>query len=116
MLKPPYFLLLPFTLTLAAPAGAVTSAELYRPAAHAFGRFEARIQFAAGDGVISSFFLWKDGSERSSVFWNELDFEKLGATCDLQTNSIFGLPQTNHEGRGYELAGLCEGYHTYAYE
>ncbi len=117
MLKSPHlFLLLPFTLTLATQAGAVTSAELYRPAAHAFGKFEARIQFAAGDGVISSFFLWKDGSELGSVYWNELDFEKLGAACDLQTNSIFGLPQTNHEGRGYALSGLCEGYHTYAYE
>ena len=116
MLKSPHLFLLPFTLTLVTPAGAVTSAELYRPAAHAFGKFEARIQFAAGDGVISSFFLWKDGSELGSVYWNELDFEKLGAACDLQTNSIFGLPQTNHEGRGYALSGLCEGYHTYAYE
>lgn len=116
MLKSPYFLLLPLPLTFATPAGAVTSAELYRPAAHAFGKFEARIQFAAGDGVISSFFLWKDGSEQSTVFWNELDFEKLGAACELQTNTIYGLPQTNHEGRGYALAGLCDRYHTYAYE
>ncbi len=116
MLKSPFFLLLPLTLTLSTPAGAVISAELYRPAAHTFGKFEARIQFAAGDGVVSSFFLWKDGSERSGVYWNELDFEKLGAACELQTNSIFGLPQSNHEGRGYALAGLCEGYHTYAYE
>jgi endo-1,3-1,4-beta-glycanase ExoK len=103
-------------LTLAGSASAVTSAELYSSAAYTYGRFEARIQFAPGDGVISSFFLWKPDSEQSSVYWNELDFEKLGAACDLQTNSIYGLPQSNHEERGYALAGLCEGYHTYAYE
>jgi len=103
-------------LSLAAPAGAVTSAELYRPSGHTFGKFEARVRFAAGEGVISSFFLWKEGSELSTVYWNELDFEKLGADCELQTNSIYGLPQTNHEGHGYALAGLCDGYHTYAYE
>ncbi len=97
-------------------ASAVASAELYRTAPLGYGKFEARVQFAAGDGVISSFFLWKDGSEQSSVYWNELDFEKLGADCRLQTNSIYGLPQTNHEGHGYDLTGLCEGYHTYAYE
>jgi endo-1,3-1,4-beta-glycanase ExoK len=103
-------------LTFALPALAVTSGELYRTAPLGFGKFEARLQFASGDGVVSSFFLWKDGSERSDVYWNELDFEKLGATCDLQSNSIFGLPQTNHEDKGYRLTGLCDGYHTYTYE
>jgi endo-1,3-1,4-beta-glycanase ExoK len=88
----------------------------YRTAAHTYGRFEARIQFAGGDGVISSFFLWKPDSEQSDVYWNELDFEKLGGACELQTNSIYGLPQSNHEEEGYALVGLCEGYHTYAYE
>ncbi len=104
------------TLSLVVPAGAVTSAELYRPSPHTFGKFEARVRFAAGDGVVSSFFLWKDGSELSDVYWNELDFEKLGANCELQTNSIYGLPQSNHEGHDYALLGLCDGYHTYAYE
>jgi hypothetical protein len=103
-------------LAIAQPAGAVASAELYRPAAHTFGKFEARIQFGSGDGVVSSFFLWKDGSELSTAYWNELDFEKLGAACSLQTNSIYGLPETNHEGHDYGIGGLCEGYHTYVYE
>ncbi len=116
MFKHQHFFVLSLILTLAESAGAVTSAELYRSTAQAFGRFEARIRFAAGDGVVSSFFLWKEGSERSDVFWNELDFEKIGAACELQTNSIYGLPQSNHEGSGYVLEGLCEGYHTYTYE
>jgi endo-1,3-1,4-beta-glycanase ExoK len=103
-------------LTFAVNAGAVTGAELYRTAGEGPGKFEARVRFAAGDGIISSFFLWKDGSEKSTVFWNELDFEKMGATCQLQTNSIYGLPQSNHEQLPDGLATLCDEYHTYSYE
>jgi len=116
MIRYPFFLALSLSLTLASSAFAVTSAELYRPAAHTFGKFEARLGFAGGDGVVGSFFLWKEGSELADAYWNELDFEKIGAACELQTNSIFGMPETNHEGRGYGLEGLCSGYHTYAYE
>jgi hypothetical protein len=79
-------------LTVASAASAVSSAELYQNQTYTYGRFEARIQFAAGDGVISSFFLWKPGSEMAGTFWNELDFEKLGADCRLQTNPLYGLP------------------------
>ncbi|HET7544548.1 MAG TPA: family 16 glycosylhydrolase [Polyangiaceae bacterium] len=39
---------------------AVGSAELYSAKSYDYGRFEARLRFAAGDGVVSSFFLWKD--------------------------------------------------------
>lgn len=116
MFKYRHLSLIPFVLLCSGTASAVTSAELYRTEAHTFGKFEARVQFAAGDGVVSSFFLWKDGSELSDVYWNELDFEKLGADCELQTNTIHGLPQENHEGHDYALSGLCDGYHTYAYE
>jgi len=38
----------------------VQSAEFYRTQADFYGRFEARIRFAPGEGVVSSFFLWKD--------------------------------------------------------
>jgi hypothetical protein len=104
------------TLTLTTTASAVTSAELYRTVPEGYGKFEARLQFAGGDGVVGSYFLWKDASEMEDVFWNELDFEKVGAACDLQTNSFYGLPEKVHVGEGYGLTGLCEGYHTYAYE
>ena len=71
--------LVPLALTVASPALAVSSAELYQTKAYVYGRFEARLRQAPGDGVISSFFLWKAGSELSGAYWNELDFEKLGA-------------------------------------
>ncbi len=103
-------------LTVTQNAGAVSSAELYTTTSYTYGKFEARLQFAAGDGVVGSFFLWKDGSEMADIFWNELDIEKVGANCDLKTNSFYGLPERVHSGEGYGLTGLCEGYHTYAYE
>jgi endo-1,3-1,4-beta-glycanase ExoK len=102
---------------LAANASAVTSAELYKTQAYQYGRFEARIQFAAGDGIISSFFLWKDGSEKEDVFWNELDFEKLRANCELETNTIYGNPAEFTHNETYEgTLDLCGTFHTYTYE
>jgi len=97
------------------PALAVSSSELYPSAAYGYGRMEARVKFAAGDGVISSFFLWKDGSEVSGTFWNELDFEKLGADCHLETNALYGAPVAGHTQK-HTLGGLCTGYHVYTYE
>jgi endo-1,3-1,4-beta-glycanase ExoK len=96
-------------------ARAVGSAEFYTSRSYGYGRFEARIRFAAGDGVISSFFMWKTGSEVSGTFWNELDFEKLGANCHVETNAIYGNPSSNHN-RTEQIADPCGGYHTYTYE
>jgi endo-1,3-1,4-beta-glycanase ExoK len=103
-------------LLLAPAAGAVASGELYTTSSYGFGRFEARIQFAFGDGVVSSFFLWKDGSEQDGVFWNELDFEKLRADCELETNALYGDPESSHNQTYEGVADLCGAFHTYAYE
>jgi endo-1,3-1,4-beta-glycanase ExoK len=100
----------------AADAGAVASSELYQNQTYTYGRFEARVRFAAGDGVISSFFLWKPGSEMPGTFWNELDFEKLGADCHLQTNPLYGLPVGDHSQIATLDADLCGEYHTYTFE
>jgi endo-1,3-1,4-beta-glycanase ExoK len=94
---------------------AVSSAEFYSSASYGYGRFEARIRFAAGDGVVSSFFMWKNGSEVSGTFWNELDFEKLGADCHVETNAIFGNPPTNNNQTA-TVSNPCGAYHTYGYE
>ncbi|MEP7050214.1 MAG: family 16 glycosylhydrolase [Pseudomonadota bacterium] len=95
---------------------ATGSAELYTSASYGYGRFEARARFAAGDGVVSSFFLWKVGSEQPGMFWNELDFEKLGADCHLETNAIYGSPSTGHSKQPTIKADFCGAYHTFAYE
>jgi len=101
---------------VAAEAGAVASAELYQNQTYTYGRFEARVRFAAGDGVISSFFLWKPGSEVAGTFWNELDFEKLGADCRLQTNPLYGAPVVDHSEVESVEGDLCGEYHTYTFE
>jgi len=95
---------------------AVGSAEMYTGKSYGYGRFETRVRFAAGDGVVSSFFLWKDGSEKAGTFWNELDFENLGADCHIQTNALFGNPGASH-GKPYTLqSNPCSVFHTYAFE
>lgn len=101
---------------LTSTAHAVSSAELYTTDQYPFGRFEARIQFGSGDGIISSFFMWKDGSEMSGVFWNELDFEKLRANCELETNALYGMPESSHNEVYEGTLDLCGTFHTYAYE
>lgn len=103
-------------LTAAANAGAVTSAEIYTNDAYQYGRYAARIQFAPGSGVVSSFFLWKDGSERDGVYWNELDFEKLEGECRLESNTIYGDPEGIDPERHILEGDLCGSYHVYAYE
>lgn len=105
------------TLTLAPQlALATTSAELYTAMPYGYGRFEARVKYARGDGVISSFFMWKDGSEQAGTFWNELDFEKVGADCHLETNPIFGNPSAVHPQKHAIDAELCSTFHVYGYE
>jgi endo-1,3-1,4-beta-glycanase ExoK len=95
-------------------ASAVQSAELYRTDAYFYGRFEARLQFAPGEGVVSSFFLWKDGSS-STTSWNELDFEKINAACRLQSNIWTGTGTQSAE-IDTPAFDICDGYHTYAFE
>jgi hypothetical protein len=102
--------------TLVTNVFAVTSGEVYTTDAYQYGRFTARIQFAPGSGVVSSFFLWKDGSEQEGVFWNELDFEKLEDQCVVETNTIYGNPEGLHSQRHDIDAELCESYHVYSYE
>jgi endo-1,3-1,4-beta-glycanase ExoK len=95
---------------------AVKSGELYTKASHPFGRFEASIKFPPGDGIVGAFFLWKAGSEVAGTFWNELDFEKVGAACQLESNAFYGNPATVHAQRHTPATLLCGTYHTYAFE
>ena len=97
-------------------AFATKSAELYTSTAYGYGRVETRMRMAGGDGVVSSFFLWKDGSEKAGTFWNELDYEKVGAKCELHTNALYGNPSANHTQTPSLSADLCGGFHVYSYE
>jgi hypothetical protein len=104
-------------LTLAPKlALATASAELYTGTTYGYGRYEARVKFAPGEGVISSFFMWKDGSEKAGTFWNELDFEKVGGDCHLESNPLFGNPSAVHPLRHGSDAMACDTFHVYTYE
>ncbi|HEY6722391.1 MAG TPA: family 16 glycosylhydrolase [Polyangiaceae bacterium] len=103
-------------LASAESALAIGSAELYTAESYYYGRFEARVRYAPGSGVVGSFFLWKDGSEVSGTFWNELDFEKLNADCHLVTNAFFGNPGAVHSQNAVLTQDLCGEFHTYKYE
>jgi len=103
-------------MTFCPVALAVSSAELYTATSYPYGRFEARARLATGDGVVSSFFLWKDGSERAGTFWNELDYEKVAAECRLETNPIYGNPATNHSQRHPLGLDLCGAFHSYVFD
>ena len=103
-------------LTVLAPraASAVQSAELYSTQPAFYGRFEARVRHAPGEGVVSSFFLWRDGSS-STTSWNELDFEKINSDCRLQTN-IWTGKGTQSAVINTPSFNICNDYHTYAFE
>ncbi len=107
-----------FIGTVLAPASAMAmaSAELYSTTDYLYGRFEARIQYAPGDGVVSSFFLWKEGSDAANAYWNELDYEKVGAGCTMQINNIYGNPKVQHQPNPTFSFNLCSGYHDYRFE
>ena len=98
------------------PAMGMASAEFYSTQAHTYGRFEARIQHAPGDGVVSSFFLWKEGSEVAGAYWNEIDFEKVGANCEMHTNAFYGKPAGQHTQINPMPGKTCAEYHDYRIE
>jgi endo-1,3-1,4-beta-glycanase ExoK len=104
------------TVSVSTAARATSSGELYTAESYSYGRFEARVQFAGGDGVVGSFFLWKDGSELEDAFWNELDLETVWADCELFTNALYGNPEAGHSESAGTAGAFCTGFHTYAYE
>jgi beta-glucanase (GH16 family) len=68
-------LCLPFTLA----AKQYKGAEIYTLAAEGpYGKYEMRMRAAKGSGLISAFFLWKDGSEQPGGPWEEVDIEIFG--------------------------------------
>jgi len=56
------------------------------------------------------------GSEMPATFWNELDFEKFGGKCRLQTNPLYGAPLVDHGEIATVAGDLCNGYHPYPFE
>ncbi|WP_441285831.1 family 16 glycosylhydrolase [Sorangium sp. KYC3313] len=94
-------------------------AELYSAQSYLHGRMEMRMRMARGSGILSTFFTYKDGSEMSGAFWEEIDIEVFGKDNARiwQSNIITGTgTRTTSEGKHDAGVSLADGYHTYALE
>lgn len=100
---------------------AYKSAEVYGKAPYhiQYGKIEVRMKAAQGSGLLSTFFTWKEGSEQSAVFWEEIDVEVFGknnATA-WQSNIITGYdPRKTSEQVHNQNFSLGDDFHTYCIE
>lgn len=82
-----------------------------------YGAFEARIRAAEGSGLVTAFFLWKDGSEVRGTEWQEQDIEIFGKNGRFQTQIMTpGDPRTPHSVRHRLSTNAWENYYTYRME
>ncbi|WP_437729745.1 family 16 glycosylhydrolase [Sorangium sp. So ce1335] len=94
-------------------------AEIYSTQAQLHGRIEVRMRMARGSGILSTFFTYKDGSEMSGAFWEEIDIEVFGKgdARSWQSNIITGMgTRVTSEGVHPTNVSLADGYHTYTLE
>jgi len=93
--------------------------ELRTRQTYRYGRYEVRMQSAPGNGVVSSFFTYRDywaEGLSGAQHWNEIDYEWLGNHDDkVQTNLIIQ--------NQWDLPDLVDisvnphnDFHTYAFE
>src|SRR5882672_4645887 len=107
-------------LTTVAEAKPWKGAEMITQQTFLYGAFEARILAAKGSGMITPFFLYKDGSEVAGAEWEELDFEIFGKDGRFQTQAM--TPGTNGSQRTehvviHDLPTLAwEHYYTFRME
>lgn len=94
--------------------------EIYSNQSYKYGRYEMRMRAAKGSGVLSTFFLYKNGSEVNGTFWEEIDIEIFGKNnaTQWQSNVIIGTnrPTSKTEAVHSAPASLADGYHTYVLE
>lgn len=103
-----------------ASAKAYKGAEIYSFNSYLYGRYELRMRVAKGSGLLSTFFTYKNGSEVTNTFWEEIDLEVLGKNnaSQWQSNVILGdqRPTISSEILHPTASSLAEAYHTYVLE
>lgn len=95
-------------------------AEIYSNNSWLYGRYEMRMQVAKGGGILSTFFTYKNQSEVTGNFWEEIDIEVFGKNnAEIwQSNIILGSTRPtiqSHEDHEVETS-LGDAYHTYVLE
>ena len=107
-------------VSAAAESKDYTGAELYTHDEVQYGKFEARMKMAAGSGVVSSMFLYQNGSEIADGRpWVEIDIEALGKNPkSIMSNIITGKAgaQVTSEKHHAVNPAVDEAFHTYAIE
>src|SRR5690606_18763020 len=101
---------------------AYVGGELRTLESFSYGRFEARIRFAPGSGVVSSLFTyydhWADAAKPEN--WNEIDIEFLGKdSTQVQLNVIHwdaSDQRTTHEKHVATGFNPSAEFHDYAIE
>jgi len=93
-------------------------AEIYNASPVKYGRYVMRMRMAKGSGALSTFFTYKEGSEISGAFWEEIDIEVLGKNeaYQVQSNIIAGSPRQTTEVLHTAASSLADNYHTYVLE
>ncbi len=100
------------------PAKPYCAAEIYSNIAVKYGRIEMRMRAAKGSGTLSTFFTYKDGSEKPEVTWEEIDIEIFGKhdARTWQSNVLTGLPRTGDEAEHAPGGSFADGFHVFALE
>lgn len=101
-------------------AKAYKGAEVYSNQTYQYGRYEMRMRVAKASGVLSTFFTYKNGSEMSNTFWEEIDIEIFGKNnaTEWQSNIILGTQRPTIQSVMTHTAAtsLADAYHTYVLE
>lgn len=93
------------------------SAEMITQQSFKYGAFEARIRGAEGSGMITAFFLYKNGSEWAGAQWQEQDFELFGKNGGFQTQVMTpGEPRTENVTNHTAATDIWDRYYTYRME
>ncbi len=97
-------------------------AEVISQQTFCYGAFEARIRTAKGQGFVTPFFLWKDGSHLPGALWQEMNFEFFGDQRERSFQSQIMTPGDNPQNRTEHNIYHClptnpwEAYYTYRME
>ena len=105
-------------ISVLAQARPYKGAEIYSHESHVYGKYVMRMQVAKGSGVLSTFFLYKPGSQIEGNFWEEIDIEIFGQNNATQweSNIIWGSPQKQTYKRHTASQSLGDSYNTYTLE
>ena len=94
-------------------------AEIFTNDSQLYGKYVFRMRAAEGSGILSNFFLWKEGSELPGVAWEEVDIEVFGRdqARSWQSNIITGLDSRSTSEQVHDAGvSLAQNYHTYSIE